>query len=130
MWSGIWSVSLYLYKSTVWSCMEYSCQVWTGAPSCYLEMLDKLQKRICRTVVPSLAASLKPLAHHWNVANLSCFYMHYCGRCSFELAQLVPLYYSRGRSTHYSDRFQDFSVPWCLSQQFHSSHCYSGIFCL
>ena len=43
--------------------MEYCCHVWAGAPSCYLELLDKLQKRICRTVGPSLAASLKPLAH-------------------------------------------------------------------
>ena len=31
-------------------------------------------------------------------------------RCSSELAQLVPLSYSRGRSTHYSDRLYDFSV--------------------
>ena len=34
-----------------------------GAPRCYMEMLDKLQKSICRTDGPSLAASLKPLAH-------------------------------------------------------------------
>ena len=35
-------VSLYLYKSTIHSCMEYCCHVWAGAPSCYLELLDKL----------------------------------------------------------------------------------------
>ena len=34
----------------------------------------------------------------------------YCGRCSSELAELVPLPYSRARSTHYSDRFHDFFV--------------------
>ena len=56
-------VALYLHKSTIWQCMEYYCHVWAGAPSCYLELLDKLQKRICRTVGPSLAASLEPLAH-------------------------------------------------------------------
>ena len=64
-------VALYLYKSTIRSCMEYCCQVWAGAPSCYLELLDKLQKRICRTVGPSLGASLEPLAHRRNVASLS-----------------------------------------------------------
>ena len=32
------------------------------------------------------------------------------GRCSSELAQLVPLLYSRGKSTGYSDRLHDFSV--------------------
>ena len=56
-------VALYLYKSTIRPCMEYCCHVWAGAPSCYLNLLDKLQKRICRIVGPSLAASLEPLAH-------------------------------------------------------------------
>ena len=56
-------VALYLYKFTIWLCMEYCCHAWAGAPSCYLELLDKLQKRICRTVGPLLAASLEPFAH-------------------------------------------------------------------
>ena len=54
-------VALYLYKSTIRPCIEYCCHVWAGAPSCYLELLDKIQKQICRTVGPSLAASLEPL---------------------------------------------------------------------
>ena len=78
--------------------------------NCCLELLEKLQKRICRTVGPSLAASLEPLAHCWNVANLSLFCRYYFGRCSSELAQLVPLPFSRGRSTRYSERLHDFSV--------------------
>ena len=68
-------VVLYLYKSTIRPCMEYCCHVWAGVPSCYLELLDKLQKRICRTVGPSLAGSLEPLAHRRNVASLSLFYI-------------------------------------------------------
>ena len=104
---------MYLYKSTVRPCMEYCCHVWAGGPSCYLELLDKLQKQICRTVCPSFATSLEPLAHHQNVASL--FYRYYFGRCSSELAQLIPLPFSRGRSTRYSDRLHDFSViiPRC-----------------
>ena len=70
----------------------------------------KLQKRICRAVGLSLAASLEPLAHRRNVASLGLFYRYYFGRCSSELVQLVPLPYSRGRSTRYSDRLHDFSV--------------------
>ena len=50
-------------KSTKRPCMEYCCHVLAGAPSCYLELLDKLQKRICMTVGPSLPTSLEPLAH-------------------------------------------------------------------
>ena len=61
-------VALYLYKSTIRPCMEYCCHVWAGAPSCYFDFLDKLEKRICRTVGSSLPASLEPLAHRQNVA--------------------------------------------------------------
>ena len=96
--------------------MEYCCDVWAGAPSCYLEMLDKLQKRLCRTADPSRAASLEPLAHRRNVGSLlDLSYRCYFGRCSSELAQLVPLPFSRGRSTRYTDRFHNFSVtiPRC-----------------
>ena len=42
----------------IWPCMEYCCHVGAAAPSCFLEMLSELQKLICRTVGPSLAASL------------------------------------------------------------------------
>ena len=102
--------ALYLYKSTIRPCMKYCCHVWVGAPSCYLELLDRLQKQICRTVGPSLAASLEPLAHHRNVASLYLFYRYYFGRCSSGLDQLVPIPFTGGKSTRYSDRLYDFSV--------------------
>ena len=108
-------VALYLYKSIIQPCMEYYCHIWAGAPSCYLELLDSRRKWICRIVGPSLVTSLEPLAHHQNVASLSIFYRYYIGRCSSELTQLVPLPFSQGRSTRYSDRLHDFSVtiPKC-----------------
>ena len=104
-WFGLFSpeVALYLYKSSIWSCLGYCCHVWDGAPSCYLELLDKPQKRICRTVGPSRSTFLEPLACPQNVASLSLFYRYYFSKCSSELAQLVPLPFSRGRSTCYSD---------------------------
>ena len=68
-------VALYLYKSTICPCMEYCCHVWAGATSCYLELLNKLQKRI--TVGLSLGASVEPLAHRRNVASLSLFYIYF-----------------------------------------------------
>ena len=67
-------VALYLYKSTIphaWNTVSHLG--W--CPHCYLDLLDKLQKQICRIVGPSLAASLEPLAHHRNVASLSLFYI-------------------------------------------------------
>ena len=62
------------------------------------------------TVGPSFAASLEAVAHRGNVTSLSPFYRYYFGRYPSELAQLVLLPYSGGRSTRYSDRLHDFSV--------------------
>ena len=62
-------VAPYLYKSTIRPCMEYCCHVWAGASSCYLDLLDKLQKRISSIVGPSLVGSLEPLAHQRNVSS-------------------------------------------------------------
>ena len=116
-------VAMYLYKSTIRICMEYCCHVWAGAPSCYFELLDKLQKRMCRTVGPSLAASLELLAYRRNLTSLSLFYRYYFGRCSSELPQLVPLPFSRGRSTRYSDRLHDFcgTIPRCYKDVYVNS---------
>ena len=116
-------VALYLYKSSMRPCMEYCCHIWAGATSCYLELLDKLQKRICRTVGTSPAASLEPLFHRRNLPlshRQSLFYRYYFGRCSTELSELVPLPYSRVRSTPYSDRLHGFSAT--------ISRCYKGFY--
>ena len=56
-------VALYLSKSTIRPRKEFCCHVWAGTLSCYLELLDKVQQRICRTVGPSLTASLETLVH-------------------------------------------------------------------
>ena len=100
-------VGLCLYKSTIMPCMEYCCHICNTASICYLELLDKLLKCICRTVGPCFASCLEPLARCRNVASLSLFYRYYVGRFSSELAQLIPLPYSRGRSTCYSDAYRD-----------------------
>ena len=103
--------------------MEYCCCVWAGAPSCYLQLLNKLQMRMCRTVGPSLATSLESLAHRRNVASLSLFYRYYFSRCSSELARLAPLPLSRGMSTRCSDRLHDFfvTIPRCYKDVYVNS---------
>ena len=128
-------VALYLYKSTICSCIEYCCHVWAGAPSCNLELLDKLQKQIWKGVGPSLAASLEPLAHRQNVASLSIFYRYYFGICSSELTELVPLPFSRGRFTCHSYRLHVFSrfldvTRMSMSTVFFLTQVDSGILCL
>ena len=126
-WFVLWSFFLLrllcVYKSTIRPCMEYCCHVWVGAPSCYLGMLDKLQKRIYRTFGTSLAASAEHLTHCRNVASLSLFHRHYFGICSSELAELVPLLYFCGRFTRYSDGLHDSSVtiPKCYKDVYVNS---------
>ena len=78
--------ALYLCKSSIHPCMQYFCHVWAGAPGCFLELLDQVQKLICRTVGSSLATSLEPWPDRQNVASLSLFYRSYFSRCSSELA--------------------------------------------
>ena len=99
------------------------CHVCTGAPSCYLKLLDKLQKWIWRFIGSSLAASLQSLAHRRNLASLSLFCRYYFSWCSSELGQLVPLPYTRGKSTRYSDRLHDFPVttPRCYKDVYVNS---------
>ena len=53
-------VALYRYKSTICPCMEYCCHVWVGAPSCYLELLDKLQCGYAGLLVLHLLILLNP----------------------------------------------------------------------
>ena len=103
-------VALCHYKSTISPCMEYCCHIWPGDPSYFLNMVDKLQKRVCSSVGSTLAAFLKPLTHCKNEPSLSHFHRYYFIRCSSELAELVPLPYSRDRFTRYSDFSHDFSI--------------------
>ena len=62
---------LYLYKYTIRSFVEYSCHVWAEGLSYYLDMLNKLEKWVHRTVGPKLAASFKPLGHRRKLAFLN-----------------------------------------------------------
>ena len=51
-------------------------------------------------------------------------FLRYCfDRCSSELARLVPLPFSRGKSTHCSDRLHDFpiTIPRCYKDVYFNS---------
>ena len=59
-------VALYLYKSIVQACMEYCCHIQAAAPSCYLELLDKLKNGYAGLLV---LHSL-PLLNHWIIVEM------------------------------------------------------------
>ena len=75
--------------------MKYFFYAWCVAPSCYLDMLDKLEKLLFWTFGTSPAASLKPSPQHHNVARLYLFCRYHCSRWWSELDELAPLSYSR-----------------------------------
>ena len=101
-WFVLWSfylltlLCIYINKlyGHAWSTVVMSELV---PPSCYLELVNKLRKQKFRTACPSLTVSLETLGLCRNIASLSLFYRYYFGRCSSELAQLVPLPYSEER---------------------------------
>ena len=129
-------VALYLYKSTIRPCMENCCHVSAGAPSCYLICWISYKSEHAGLLVLYLLSVLNP----WLVVEmqpaLSLFCRYYFGRCSSELAELVSLPYSGGRSTPYSDRLHDFLSPFLdvtsMSMSIVSllAQLGSGIFCL
>ena len=126
LWFVLWNFSLLrllCIKINLSYFHAWNSDVWAGAPSYYLELLDKLQKRIYRVAGLLLATSLELLAHRWNVASLSLFYKCYFGSCSSELAQLVLLPFYRGRSTCYSYILHDFyvTIPRCYKDAYVNS---------
>ena len=74
-WFAPWSffllrllfISINLSYSLVWNLLSCS----SISSSCYMDMLDKLQKKLCMTAGPSFIASLETWAHHRNVASAS-----------------------------------------------------------
>ena len=104
-------IALYIFKSITRSCMGYCGHFWVVPLSYYLKLLDKLQKRICRTVHPSLPVSLEPLVHCRNGASFSLFFSYYTGRCSSELVLLALLPYFWKKSTRYSEILDFIRMP-------------------
>ena len=80
--------------------------------NCHMHKLAKLQKRVLRSIVSTFAVSLGLLVHYRNGISLSFIYRYYLGRCSSELAKLVPYLYSHWRSTRYTNRLHHFLSPF------------------
>ena len=75
-------------------------------------LIGQLQKRVCRTVGPTLAASLSlPLKY----SQCKSFYRCYFEQCSSKLAEFALLSYPHRKSSRCSDKFHEFSftIPRC-----------------
>ena len=54
-------VVLYLCETIIKPGMEYCCHIWTGVPSCFLNILDILLKKVCQM----LDLYLVFILNHW-----------------------------------------------------------------
>ena len=101
---------LYLYKSTIRPCMEYCCHIWGGAPSDALNLLDRVQNRVCNAIGENLASKLDSLSHRRSVASLCLFYKYFHGHCSDELSSLVPPLKTFSRATRFASKCHSLTV--------------------
>lgn len=101
---------LYLYKSTIRPCIEYCCHIWGGASSESLNLLDRIQRRVCNSIGESLSSKLDSLSHRRAVSSLCLFYKYFHGHCSSELSDLVPPIKAFSRTTRYSSNCHPFTV--------------------
>ena len=104
----------------------FGCQHgWNLDPQCTWQVFKNLSGILCffKTRSAEVNIFIESLAHHRNVAGLNLFYRYYFGRCSSELAHLIPLPFSRGRSTSYSDRLHNFpvTIPRCYKDVYANS---------
>ena len=86
---------------------------------------------VCQSILETRRITHLHGSAHFTIP-LSIFCRDYLGRCSSELAQLVPLPYSWVRSTGYSDRLHDFSatIPRCYKYVYvNSFFCHIARFC-
>ena len=98
-----YGISVYLYKSTIQSCMGYCCHGWAGAPKYYLDILG-CRNDFIRLLVLHFQFFLERMAHRCDMANLSLFYRYYFGKCFSELDELVPFPLTYSQTTTFSER--------------------------
>ena len=102
---------LTLYKSQIRPCLEYCSNVWGAAPKTTLAMLDSIQKRATKLIGnENLTAGLPPLQLRRDVGDLSLFYRYFNGRCSAEIAGMIPRVVVPKRCTRQSSQSHCFTV--------------------
>ena len=81
--------------------MEYCCHVWSGVPIASWTVWISYKKRY----VGFLVLNFLPLWNIWLILGIGAMNLCYFDKCSFELAALLPLIYSREMSASHSDAF-------------------------
>ena len=89
----------------------------------WLDLLDLVQKQVVSLIGSGLSSELQALSHRRDVANISLFYKYYYGKCSSELADLVPPKRVTVASTRFSVHMHCHTVnyPMCSTKFYQSS---------
>ena len=67
---------MYLYKSTIWPCMEYCSHIWGDAPRSHgLDLLDRVQKWVVSLVCSGLSSYLQALSPGNDPLSLRILYL-------------------------------------------------------
>lgn len=82
----------------------------SGCSALGLEILHKIQTRVCNIIGPDMASWLETLFHHPKVADLSCFYKYVHINCSHERSSLISQLQEIKRSTALAAKFHDNTV--------------------
>ena len=105
--------ALYLDKSTIYPCMEYCWHVWAVIQTTKMNMKDCWSFTCYISWTPGSLLKYGQLVFSIGITLVDV-------RCSSELAQQVPLFFARRKSTRHSDRFCGFSVT--------ISRCYEDVY--
>ena len=110
----------YLLVEVIYCChihKSVQCLGWLVLLAATWKCLVSCRNGYAGLLVLLLLSLLNLWAYHRNIASLSFFYMY---QGSYELAELLPLPHSRGRSTRYSNRMHNFSIT--------ISSCYKDVY--
>ena len=91
---------LTLYKAQIRPSLEYCSHVWSSAPKHTLRLLDSIERRAIRLIGDhELTKNLDSLEHRRQVGDLTLFYRYFHGKCSADLALLIPPRAANSRNT-------------------------------
>lgn len=113
-----------IYKAYIRPRLEYNSHLWAGAPSSYLMLIDRIQRRAIRLIGDSrITNKLDSLEHRRNVGALTLFYRYFHGRCSAEISSLMPPIRVQARATRQATNSHQFTVDnsFCRTVKFRST---------
>lgn len=82
---------LHFYKSTIPSCLKHFRHIWLLYSAMYLDIIEKIQRKLCNFIGAYLVSRLHLCSHCRNVASVFYFYKYIHGNYSdSDCSYLLP----------------------------------------